>query len=105
MSDQALLEASKEGDLNRVKYLVEVERVDVNSKDRPGQVIKSIFSLLFLILFQSNRTPLLHAALDNHLNVVEYLLDKGANINEKDSVFPHFHIKIQYNYFNHSLIS
>lgn len=40
MSDQALLEASKEGNLERVRYLIEVEKVDVNSKGTSGQVIK-----------------------------------------------------------------
>lgn len=47
MSNQNIFVASSRGDLDRVKYLVEVEKVNVNIKDN---VIKEIFCF-YLLMF------------------------------------------------------
>lgn len=52
--------ATRAGDLQRVKYLVEVAEVDVNEKNE----------------FQA--TPLFYACLCGHKELVEYLLEQGA---------------------------
>ncbi len=62
---RTLYEAAGEGNLQMVKYLID-EGV---SPDRPGY-----------------GSSLLHVAvIGSHLNVVEYLLEEGADINRKDS--------------------
>jgi len=38
------------------------------------------------VLLQDGWTPLHHAALNDHVVVIEYLLNKGAKINYKDDV-------------------
>lgn len=41
MSNENIWDAATQGDLERVRHLIEVEKVDVNSKDtRQGYVIK-----------------------------------------------------------------
>lgn len=57
-------------------------------------------------LFQEKFTPLLHYVLTTgQFKVMDYMLEKGADINIKDHVFliykyfHHFHIKINDNYF------
>lgn len=49
MSNQNIFKASKEGNFERVKYLIEIEKVDVNSKNNLalGVRIEHIFILLF----------------------------------------------------------
>lgn len=39
MSDKNIFQASKSGDINRIKFLVEKQNIDVNSKD-PNYVRK-----------------------------------------------------------------
>lgn len=54
------------GLIDRVKYLVEKENQDINAADKNG------------------RTPLIGAANYNKIEVVKYLLEKGANTEAKD---------------------
>ena len=56
--------SSRIGLLERVRYLVEVENQPVNVRDR------------------FDATPLYYACLCGHLEVVKYLLDKGAECEE-----------------------
>ena len=37
-------------------------------------------------MYQDGYTPLIHAAEEGHLAVVEYLLEKGADMEAKDGV-------------------
>jgi tankyrase len=64
--DAALLEAAKKGDLARVAKLVTPE--NVNCRDQVGR----------------NSTPLHLAAGYNQVEVAEYLLEHGADVNAKD---------------------
>lgn len=64
--EAALLDAAKKGDLDRVKKLLTPQ--NVNCRDEHGR----------------NSTPLHLAAGYNHLDVVEYLLQNGADVNTKD---------------------
>ncbi|XP_065828038.1 poly [ADP-ribose] polymerase tankyrase-1-like [Oscarella lobularis] len=64
--DPALLEAAKKGDLARVARLVTVD--NVNCRDQAGR----------------NSTPLHLAAGYNQVEVAEYLLEHGADVNAKD---------------------
>ena len=58
--------ASQGGYLAIIKYLVGSSNANVNATDKFG------------------RTPFLMAAGNNHVDVMEYLLQKGSNINETD---------------------
>lgn len=40
MSNEDIVDASKNGNIKRIKYLIERERVDVNSKDEVKNKIK-----------------------------------------------------------------
>lgn len=40
MSNENIWDAARQGNLERVRHLVEVEKVDVNSKGTPRNVIK-----------------------------------------------------------------
>lgn len=61
-----MIEAAEEGDLDKVKELVE-KRSDPNSQDEDSGI-----------------TPLIQASLFGHVEVVKYLLQHGANPNIKD---------------------
>ncbi len=61
-------EAIVNGDLELVKYLVEEKNMDVNITKR-----------------KSGFTPLMQAACYGYEEIAGYLLDKGADINAKDS--------------------
>lgn len=54
-----LLESGERNDLNTIKQLIGVEKVDINFRD-----------------FQ-NHSALHHAAKEEHLNIVKYIVDKG----------------------------
>eukprot|EP01117_Protostelium_nocturnum_P002169 TRINITY_DN12806_c0_g1_i1.p1 TRINITY_DN12806_c0_g1~~TRINITY_DN12806_c0_g1_i1.p1 ORF type:complete len:507 (+),score=120.90 TRINITY_DN12806_c0_g1_i1:318-1838(+) len=54
--------AAREGDLNRIKYLVEVEDVDINKMNEYDAI------------------PLFYACLCGHKEIVEYLLNQGAEL-------------------------
>ncbi len=54
--------AAKHGNVELVKYFIEDKKVSVESKDR------------------SNQTPLYYAAYGNQVEMLEYLLNKGANL-------------------------
>jgi tankyrase len=64
--DSALLDAAKKGDLDRIKKLLTPE--NINCRDEEGR----------------NSTLLHLAAGYNHLDVVEYLLENGADVNARD---------------------
>lgn len=67
-----LIDAAREGDLDRVKALVGQQGVDVNMFDNPDGM-----------------NPLLAAAIFGHLPVVKYLVETGkANINVAQSTYP-----------------
>ncbi len=67
MSDgKELLKAADDGDLPKVKSLVESNIIDIEYKDTNG------------------RNALYWASRNGHLNLVKYLLDKGLKTNEAD---------------------
>ena len=37
-------------------------------------------------MYQPGYTPLIHAAREGHLPIVEYLLERGADLNAQDNV-------------------
>eukprot|EP00026_Physarum_polycephalum_P006086 Phypoly_transcript_06127.p1 GENE.Phypoly_transcript_06127~~Phypoly_transcript_06127.p1 ORF type:complete len:593 (+),score=95.33 Phypoly_transcript_06127:77-1780(+) len=61
-----LCTAAAKGDLQKLQHLVEVKNIDINTADYDG------------------RTALHLASEEGHLEVVKYLLGKGANINCED---------------------
>jgi len=63
--DKELLNACKDGDLEKVKQLLE-EGADVNVKDEKG------------------RTALMFASWYGHKKVVKQLLEKGADVNARE---------------------
>lgn len=64
-----LIEAAAKGELERVKQLIEIEKVEVNSKGSH---------------FGTTCTALYFAAWQNHLEVVKYLTQHGADLSAKD---------------------
>jgi len=64
--DMGIHKAAKEGNLKKVKFLIESKGVDVN------------------LLNERNHTPLHTAARKGRKEIVEYLLHKGANIEAKN---------------------
>jgi len=65
-SDDSVFEACRRGDLEVVQEYIEVEKGDVNNIDKYG------YTLLIL------------AADNNRIDVVKYLIGKGADINYQD---------------------
>ena len=61
-----LLEASKRGDLDTVKQLIQ-EGADVNHTDYRGY------------------TPLIFGSQDEHLEIVKYLVEHGADVNQANN--------------------
>lgn len=59
--DKSVHDAAWEGDLQSVKRAIEVDRMDVESRDRFGNEI------------------LFHAVSGNHMDVVRYLVEQGAS--------------------------
>lgn len=49
MTELSIYQATERGDLNRVKYLIEIEKVDINKKDTGRYVI--LFYLIFYFIF------------------------------------------------------
>jgi len=68
MSGEELCRAAWDGDLKRVKKILSGGNVDVNEKDKYGN------------------TALIRASKWGHIEVVKYLLENGANVNEKKPV-------------------
>lgn len=66
--DGSIWRAANRGDLARVKQLVETENADVNSKAPDGW------------------TPLHYAAQKGHLDIVKYLIQKGAHVDAKEQM-------------------
>jgi ankyrin repeat protein len=64
--DKALIKASREGDLEIVKLLIE-KRADINAKEE-----------------HSKRTPLIEASSNGHFELVKLLLNNGADANAQD---------------------
>lgn len=82
-----IIKASYKGDLNSIKYLIANQNILIDSKD----VISSSFSLfLFLSLsyriVQNNSTPLFWASCYGKLNIAEYFIEKGADVNTQNYV-------------------
>ena len=70
MSDlENLIEAVKQGDLERVKGILETDDRLSNLRDESGA------------------TPLHYAAMNGHRQIVHLLLERGADINSTDSQF------------------
>ncbi len=66
---EKLIEAVKQGDLNRVLALLELDDSLVNLRDESGAM------------------PLHYATLEGHREIVRLLLQRGAEINSIDSRF------------------
>ncbi|MGC9105409.1 MAG: ankyrin repeat domain-containing protein [Thermoprotei archaeon] len=64
---EELFEAVEEGDLQRVKYLVEIHQCDVNIRDKDGN------------------TPLHLAAWYGYLDIVKFLVEHGADVNARNA--------------------
>ena len=60
----SFLEACQEGDIEKVKFLLE-KGVDIEAKD-------------------DGNTPLIYASFNGNIEVVKFLLEKGVNIEAKD---------------------
>ncbi len=102
MSDKKLeiklFKAAHNGNLDKVKRLVEIDRVDVNSTifGRTALIWASSNGHLNVVEFlvekgaeinindEEGQTALIWASEEGHLNVVEFLIEKGAEINIKD---------------------
>ena len=70
MSDfQNMIEAVKQGDLERVRAILEIDDRLANQRDESGA------------------TPLHYATLNGHRHIVKLLLERGADINSTDSRF------------------
>ena len=75
-----------------VEYLVE-RGVNIEAKDKVSDVISLMWSHTYVThayicvwMYQHTSTPLLHAAERGHLPVVEYLVEKGANMEAENEV-------------------
>ncbi len=78
-----LLLACHYGELDAVKHLV--ERWGVNVQDAALYYNHVEYSLLIQLLIDKG-TPLIAAAFEGHLNVVRYLVGKGADVCAKASI-------------------
>src|SRR6266568_8657223 len=68
-ASEDLIEAAKRGDLERVKRILETDDRLANLKDESGA------------------TPLHYAAMNGYRQIVQLLLERGADINSTDSQF------------------
>jgi ankyrin repeat protein len=68
-ASENLIEAAKQGDLERVKGILETDGRLANVRDEAGA------------------TPLHYAAIHGHRQIVQLLLERGADINSRDSRF------------------
>ena len=101
--DLDIFQASEDGILNRVKYFIETQHIDVNTKNTDGMTPLALAAnsgRLSLIKYLSETcnakvdetdnkgwTPLHFAASSGRLEVVKYLVDKrGADIKHQDSL-------------------
>lgn len=67
LNNNSMVEAASRGDLNKVKEMIEENSVDVN-------------------VLRFGSSALLEAATGGHSDVAEYLLSKGADVNQKSSL-------------------
>ena len=67
--------AAKEGKLSSVQYLIEKEGINVNKQAKKYYGNKTIYK---------GDTALHIACENNHLQIVQYLIEKGANIEIQD---------------------
>jgi ankyrin repeat protein len=65
---EKLNEAAVGGDLNKMRELLNTPGVNIDAK------------------YQGSETPLITACYEGHLPVAQLLIERGANINLKDSV-------------------
>jgi ankyrin repeat protein len=68
-ASENLIEAAKQGDLERVKGILETDGRLANVRDEAGA------------------TPLHYGAIHGHRQIVQLLLERGADINSRDSRF------------------
>lgn len=88
MSTKNIWEASKKGDLDRVKHLVDVENINVDIINEDSVIkLKRFFYFCIYLIFQDGDTPLICASQFGHLNIIEYLIQKGVDVNLQDRVF------------------
>lgn len=73
-----LLQACEDGDLETIKYFIEGIKIDVN--------ITAYFRPRYMNSKLVDATPLFLAARGHHLQVCQYLVDKGANVNARTTV-------------------
>lgn len=95
---QKLLESSKSGDLEMVKFLIEKEKVDINFADKHGyiavdyaalngnlNVVNYVFERANIVdeenLTKYLKTPLFDSVSHGHINVARFLIQKGCNTN------------------------
>ena len=95
-----IFQASKKGDLARVKELVE-SGADVNVKNRDGETALMIATFkkhLDIVKYLvekgadmnvqdiNKETALMFAISKNHIDIVKYLVEKGADVNVKNNM-------------------
>ena len=87
-----LIVAARNGDLPVVEYLVE-NGADMEAKNNVNDVISSVWDhsyvtheYMYLWMKQGGWTPLILAASNGHLAVVEYLVENGADMEAKNDV-------------------
>lgn len=86
----SLVKYSSEGNLEQVKKLVEMGAVVVN-KNNIGIQVDSFED--------DDQVPLLKAVQMGHLNIVEYLLSKGADPHQRGNRYSPLHSAVIYNHF------
>jgi len=92
--DSSLLQASQEGNLDKVQHLIEKQGVDVNVQglmNRSPLHLASLYGKMEVVIYlrdkgaktdllaSSGETPLHLATINGHANVVEYLLSEGTD--------------------------
>ena len=60
--------------------------VEINTVDEVAILIVQVRLAIMLSSFQKSRTALLHASHEGHINIVRFLLQKGANNNWQSDV-------------------
>ncbi|XP_048576704.1 ankyrin repeat and SAM domain-containing protein 6-like isoform X2 [Nematostella vectensis] len=81
----SIIEAAKNGDMQNIKNLLEVNQNDINASDDDGA------------------TPLIFACMGGHHNVAQLLLDRGANIDAQDKISG-WTALMQATYYGHRLL-
>ena len=109
-----LLHAAEKGRLPVVEYLME-RGANMEAKDRVSDVISLMWihirhTWIYVWTYQVGCTPLIIATAHGRLPVVEYLMEKGADMEAKDGVsdvislmWRHIYVTYEYMYVNVSV--